>query len=550
MPSAWSGIVGAGVALLALGLDFGFGCQHGSQGGPTPPPSSDGGPAALDALRFLVDPGLECADDAGADGICVGPSQVISFGIQGLAGTVVNLSLQGSYADAALTTQTVTLGSTAAAVALESSSTTAAFTVVASLGASPNPSSHALRVTVATSGTAGIAASPMYLGHRSATEYYAMAVPLSTCAEATASAPDASAASWTPGPSGAPIVLSAPAGERVAVEMRIGHYAFGCADVDPLVPDAGLAVTVDIYDIPMVLSLTDLNAAFSVTPDTATTNGWSAVAAAAVSRIEAGFFASSSSDGPALLDAMRTAIANTADQSQFDLARQQGSWDAKATAWMSSHTPAISARAAAWLAAAQGDPVGPLIATIGNGTSAGTAPLTIASLDALNWVAAGVSQPAPFQWKADANDTVHLSGAVDLRSTPLLAHEADALVAASDAGAPDVATAIAQGIDCAGLASNLVGAGVSYGACNAACTGLLCSSALSASWSAVAAATSNGTDAVHATITASGPATVGDSAEPAYIDGGWLGNVSGAGVPNSFAISGAFLAGEPRDGGP
>ncbi len=139
---------------------------------------------------------------------------------------------------------------------------------------------------------------------------------------------------------------------------------------------------------------------------------------------------------------------------------------------------------------------------------------------------------------------MHLSGAIDLASTPLVAHEADAHAAPTVTGAIDVPSAIALGIDCAGLASSLVGSGVSYGACDAACTADLCGTALATAWNVTATATAGGTDLVTMTITASAPADVGDRAEPAYVQGGWLGNVSGAGVATPFSVSGSFLATE------
>ncbi len=80
-------------------------------------------------------------------------------------------------------------------------------------------------------------------------------------------APDASAAEWTSGPGGDAIGVQTTPGERTAVQMRIGHYAFGCADVDPLAPASTLVVPVQIYDVPMALTLTDLESTFSFTLD-------------------------------------------------------------------------------------------------------------------------------------------------------------------------------------------------------------------------------------------------------------------------------------------
>jgi hypothetical protein len=528
--------VAAGVFLVVSG------CTGGGQSTPRPPGSgADAGAPALAGLKFDVAAGLECTGGS-SSGICLAPSQVVTVGIEGPAGTVVNLSLDGNYGDAALTTGQVTLGATPANVTLECSSTTAVFTIVAQAGGQTVP----LRVTVATSGSANVLASPIYAGHRLTPQFYATEYPLSTCAELTATSPDAGAAKWTAGPSGAPIALSVTAGERAAIQMRIGHYAFGCADVDPLVPSASIALPVQVYDIPMALALTNLAASFSFSFDGKGTSAWSSVASAATSRIKWAFFGAQSPDATVLLDAMAGVITAPADQAQFDQLRQAEQWDNATTTWLSARLPRIGDRAATWLNTAAADAIGPLLLQIGGATGTGTAPVVATSLGALSWDAAGITQPPAFQWTADANDTIHLSGAIDLATTPLFAHQADLHAAETTKGAVDCPSAVAAGIDCVGLAKQLVvGAGVSYGTCDATCTATLCASALAAVWKMAAAPAAGGADNIHTTITASAPATVGDLAEPAYVNGGWLGNVSGAGAPTPFTVSGMLLATEP-----
>jgi hypothetical protein len=541
----------APVAAAALGFSP-SGCSRGGQAAaPAPSSGADAGASPISALRFDVAGGLLCANDAGAAAICVPTSKAITFGLAGIPGTVVDLSLSGDYADAALSAQQVTLSETVTQMTLASSSTTSSFLIVARVGRPGEQESVALHVTVTTSGLhATIDASPVYAGLRPATTFYAAGFELSTCAELTANAPDASTVAWTSGPNGVAIGVGALAVERVAVQMRLGHYAFGCADVAPLAPGTTTAILVEIYDVPMALSLTNLSAGFSFTPDATASSGWAMTMQAAVARIEGAFFGSTTPDGTALLDAMRAGIATSGAQAQFDLKRQQGGWDTLAATWLSTRGATISARADTWLTAATTDGIGPLGATIGNGTTNGTAPVSVATFGSLTSEAAGITQPSSFKWTADANDTVHLSGEIDLTSTPLVGHEADGHAASSASGATDVPSAIALGIDCTGLASSLVGTGVSYGTCNAACTTTLCGTALATAWKSAIAAAPGGADVVATTITASAQAKVGDLAEPAYVEGGWLGVVSGAGVPSSlgappsFPIAGNVLATE------
>jgi hypothetical protein len=542
-PSAWSRRAALGIFAVA------YGCRGSAPSlALSPPVGSDAGVIGPD-LKFDVKPGLACAD---GEGICVAPSQVVTFEIEATPGTAVSLSLQGDYADAALTAQEVTVTGSPAGVSLESASTTAAFSIVATAARGGNGQSLALNVTVSQSGNATIEATPTYTGHRPDLDVYASDYVLSTCAEITA-APDAGAGTWVEGAKGVAIPLGVPAGERVAVDVRIGHYAFGCTDVDPLVPNAITTVPVQVFDVPLALSLTNLTAVLTFTPDMTAQNNWLAVAQAAVARVESSFFSAATpdaGDGSALLDAMRAAIVAPADQAQFDQLRQSGGWDATTASWLSSHAPSIARRAATWLTTAE-SALGPLTLHIGGEPSGQTtAPVTVVSFGSLTWVAAGIAQPAPFQWTADANDTVHLSGTITLTSTPLFAHQADAQAAASVTGATGVASGIAIGIDCTGLASSLVGSGVSYGSCGAACTANLCNAGLTLAWNNATTPAAGGADVISAAITASAPADVGDEAEPAYVQGGWLATLTGAGVPASvssppFTITGTMLATEP-----
>src|SRR5947208_1430688 len=113
-----------------------------------------------------------------------------------------------------------------------------------------------------------------------------------------------------------------------------GDYADGCVDVLPLAPSpTPHDVPVDVFDLPMALDKTDLDASFTFATDSATASGWQAALAKAAQRVEAGFFASGSEAG-ALLDAVRGTIASSADQQAFDTARSQNGWDAATTDWL------------------------------------------------------------------------------------------------------------------------------------------------------------------------------------------------------------------------
>jgi hypothetical protein len=248
---------------------------------------------------------------------------------------------------------------------------------------------------------------------------------------------------------------------------------------------------------------------------------------------------------------VRTQVPGGTDQTQFDAARTQGGWDATADTWLSSRTPTIHDRAAAWLATAAGNDIGALGVHLGAGPSAGTATVTPMSLGALEAQMAGLSSPQPFTWTADADDTVHLAGTVLLSSSPYIAHLADGVAAiAVPNPTSNVPGAIASQIDCPGLASALLGTGYAYGSCGASCFAYVCVDALTAVWTSALTSPSNGSDGLSVTLTVGAPAEVGDEAEPQYFQGGWLGQVAGPVVASSFSIQGTVVGEEPSTSTP
>jgi hypothetical protein len=330
--------------------------------------------------------------------------------------------------------------------------------------------------------------------------------------------------------------------------VRIGHYASGCADVDPLAPGSVHDAPVTVLDVPMALPSTSLRATLTFVLASSASDAWRAAAASAAGRVEAAFFPAGTGEGTLLLDAMRASIAPASDQVQYDQLRASGGWDGVAQTWLDGRARGVRATASDWLGEAARADLGPLIAHVGNATNAvpAMAPVSVTTLSGLPPASAAITPTAPFTLAADADDTVHLSGAIGFASTPYVAHLADARASAAVDGAvvTDVPSAIALAIDCVELAMKLVAGGVSHGTCDAACTGALCGAALSAAWAGATTASPSGADAVRFAITASAPAEVGDHAEPLFVQGGWLGQASGPGVPTPFPLAGELVATE------
>jgi hypothetical protein len=456
----------------------------------------------------------------------------------------VDVALAGNYADAALAASTVTVVGGHAQVTLQTSSTPTAFSVVARPSGAPAAPEAALAVAVGASGFARVLAVPSYTGNRAATTFLATAVVLSTCAELDGTAsPDAgppagSAGPWLSEPAGTPIALSVPADERFAIEVRVGHYVSGCADVAPLAATTTSTVAVAAYDVPMALGQTDMNVTFTFDLTSPQSAAWTANlsaaagvgggedAGAAADTVAGSFFDTEidmESDGSALLDAMK-ALVPSADQAAFQQSRTTDGWDATTQTWLGAHAPSMNARAVAWLGEASNDGPGLLVLHLGPGTVLDTDPVTVTTFGALTGTLAGLTAPHPFNWSADADDTVHLEGTLALDATAYVAHEADAYAASAVTGATDVPSAIASEIDCSGLATSLVGSGDAYGTCGSTCVAALCAQAIGATWSA--AAVSNRSP-LQMSLAVGAPTEVGDTAQPIYFAGSWLGQVTG-----------------------
>jgi hypothetical protein len=343
-------------------------------------------------------------------------------------------------------------------------------------------------------------------------------------------------------------LVNVPADSHLAVQARVEEYAVGCQDVATLVPGVTTDVTVAVFDLPLALEQTDLESTFTFVPDAAGAEGWSAMLDGAIAAAEGTFISPNApSEGAALLDAMRAAVP-VASQPAFDQARTQGSWDSHADAWLVQHAPSMRSRVSAWLGAGKAGALGLLAAHVSPGLGAGSATMTLETFAGFDAAAAGFSlmRSGQFAWTADADDTVHLLGTVHLAPTALAARAADAQASTAAAGATDVAHALSSLMDCAGLASSLVGSGASYPSCDAACTGALCTTALTALWTAARDASAAAGDDVGIQITASAGAMVAaDTAQtnavtpaPARFAGTWVGEVAHAGAA-TFPMQGA-----------
>jgi hypothetical protein len=257
------------------------------------------------------------------------------------------------------------------------------------------------------------------------------------------------------------------------------------------------------------------------------------------------FFATGN-DAKVLLDAMQSATpggASGTSAAQFQNGRSANDWSTATSSWLAAHTPSIHARASTWLTAAAPSALGDLSAHLAPASGVGLATMTLSEFAGLDAKSAGLSSSVAFGFVADSSDVLHLSGTVLISPSNLIAAAADAQAVTTVSGATDVSSALATEIDCAGLASSLVGSGECYSGCNADCTGALCATAISVLWQNAKNASLNASHTVAMDLAASAKTTVADDAAPASFDGSWTGNVHLPGAP--FTVGGAATASTP-----
>jgi hypothetical protein len=516
-------LTGGALVLAAGGLPA---CGGADEGGNTP------APVKPQAVRFDLDGVLTVA-----------PGQIIDVRIVAPESSArVSVGLEGDYLDGSLGASEVVPENGVATVSLHAPTSPTTFSMRARLDGSNDAR---LDVSVSASGFGTLRIASKYTGRRSATFVVGSVFVKTSCPELAQGALKDGAPKVS-GPIGTPLVIpSVPAGTRVAVSIRVGHYANGCIDVDALVPGVTRDVSVDVFDRAMALDRTNLQTILTMAPDPVDRQAWDAMLEAATAKTLSAFVPEGMPESTALLDAM-LASAPASAVSDFTTSRTQGTYEAKTSSWLAAHPPALRVRATAWTTAAKPDAFGDIGLHIDPGKSAGLAEVTLQTFGILPANEAGVTTRVPFGWTADAktttlDDTVHLSGSVYVSPTALVTRAADRHAVLDVPGSKGVPSALATQVDCAGLATALVGAGTSYPGCGATCTAILCAAGLEEMWTRAHEASATSLEVTQVGLTASARAEVGDDAEPVAFTGAWVGQVAAPGN-KSFALKGVAKA--------
>lgn len=439
----------------------------------------------------------------------------------------------GDPLDAVLDQALVTADSNGiASVKLTAPSTPAEFDVRASVGAF----SRTLRIRVTESGFASLLVQPKYSGFlRKITTWVASAHLDTTCASLTGIPPEDGPLVSLPAASGsAPQLDDVPAGTRLAVTLRSGHFVGGCASVEkarPGSPSNPQVVQVTVLNRPINLNASTLNLSLGLPADD---TSWSAFLQRASDDMLASLLGTSTDDVDALLDAMREA--SGASRQSFENARKAEVWDDLLRAhWGSSAATKVHEVYKGWLTAGRQrfsdsahlftgtltpieQPGSPL-----DQRSADLALLTVADLPVKQ---SGVVERAKVSWSAGADDSILLGTDLYFVQSQLLSGLAEAALLKANPEVADGPALLAETLDCDGLSGVLVAAGASaelgYDGCNAACLTTLCESAARALWQRGADAT--GLSPTRLSINATGEEPlVGDAAELVGVGGVWLG---------------------------
>lgn len=396
--------------------------------------------------------------------------------------------------------------------------------------------SETLHVRVTESGFASLQVQPLYAGFRPITTWVASAYPDSTCADLTGTPPeDGPLQSLPASATSAPQLDEVPAGTRLAVTLRSGHFVGGCASVEKVRPgsaDKPQLVQVTVLDRPIDLNASTLNLSLVLTADD---TAWAARLQKASDSVLAALLGTSTDDVDALLDAMREA---SAARQSFENARKAEAWDDLLRAqWGAGAATKLHDVYKGWLTAGRqrfSDSehlfTGQLkpIAQPGSPLDQRSADLTLLTVADLPSAQTGFVERAKVSWSANADDSILLGTDLYFVESQLMCGLAEAALLKANPEVEDAPALLAETLDCDGLSSVLVAAGANtelgYDACNADCLETLCEDAARALWQRGADAT--GLSPARLSLNATGDARVGDTAEIAGMGGDWLGSLS------------------------
>jgi hypothetical protein len=351
----------------------------------------------------------------------------------------------------------------------------------------------------------------------------------------------------------APLFTSIPAGKRLAVALRSGHYVGGCTSIEmlaPGTPDRAEVVKVVVLNRPIDLSASSV--AFSLDLP-APEQAWNALLTETAQRVLDAI--SSEDDVDALLDAMRAS--SGAALQAFTTARDAEGWDAALRSrWGQGASSELRNTVSGWLTAGRQSFASAPHAFTGlltpieqpaGGDAKSTAKLRLRTVADLDAQAAGFVADGVVSWSASSDDNVVLGTDLYFVRSELAATLAETSLLDDDTSEGDAPERLAERLDCEGIGAALAALGSdpfeAYPDCDGACLASACQSAVRTLW--LRGRDVDGADYSRLSLTATGRAYVGDAAELTGLTGTWIGELTDE--PGAPATGGALTAAVPTE---
>jgi hypothetical protein len=504
----------------------------------TPPPTFFGRLAALAALALLC---LACealpesqgegeAGEGGAAGLSLrfvpeetlqlepGETEALSVEVTPPGFHSVEFALIAEDADAAFDgfladVRVVTGGAGDARTSLTAPSQPALFVV----RASTRGGATAERVvSVSSQGFVSVVAEPRYSGERDVPEWTASARVGRTCSEVSDP--------WTDGAltvssDTAPLLEDVPVGPPVAIVVRAGRYASGCATAVALQAGERARLVVDVVDRPIQLDEGALTLTLDVEERTEAFVGLLGDAAAEGAAAYAG---SAPTDAELLLADLEAATPTS--DARDDFAARAATHDFQGV--LETHLGGPSAardELEAVLLEAAARVEGPAVFVgrleLGEGEPPASEPVFyLASAAGVPAALSGFLGATPWTSVPEPEDVLVLGGSLSFSPVRWLTSLAEHAPEDSAQLAP--AARLAAALDCTALGASLAAAagGESYDGCDADCSVALCEAAFARGWARAAAA---GTQLASLRVALTGAAEVDDEARPVALSGSW-----------------------------
>lgn len=398
------------------------------------------------------------------------------------------------------------------------------FAVRASIEGGPSAD---LVVSVSGQGFATLEVLPSYQGTREVETWTALAAAGTTCGALAATLPsDPDGALTTSAAMGATLLLEdVPVGPSLAVVVRAGRFAWGCADVPSLMAGTFGKVEVPVTNRPLVTSDSDLDVTLEVMPEAA---AWKAILVNTQAAM-LGRFTSQGSEAATLLAAMAAAL--------------PGPEVVPGASWLGAletrlAVPGASPKLALEALAASVADGAPTLHGAVSGLDDTHGLFTLRSLGALEADAYGAPTEYLMTLEVDAQDQVHVGGTLFVMPSRYVGANLET-AAALDAATPSMVEWLSAKVGCATLPI------APMSGCDAACIETACETGLSALWAEALDASAS--DALHGELPLmmTGAAAFDEDAHLTGFEGSWLGMLSvGA---SKAKVSGSAIAVQATD---